>query len=111
MKKHFYHEIVEIDSIHFALNGLELTREEKAELVQLVEESIHHAVMDSLLSELSEKDKKVFLALIIAQDHTEIWQLLDDNIENPREKVKTIAFELRKKMHDDIEEAHTKKTS
>src|SRR6266498_2896401 len=109
MKKHFYHSIAEIKSLHLALDELELTPEEKQELVALAEENLHHAILYTILSELSEKDKKAFLALLIAEDHDEIWNLLKEKISGVEEKVKKVVEDLKKQLHEDIKEAHTKK--
>ena len=62
---HFYHHIVIIDSVHVGLDSLELEPHEKEELVMLAENNLHHAILDAILSELEEGDKKVFLALVL----------------------------------------------
>lgn len=111
MKKHnhFYHHIVVIDSIHIGLDSLDLTPAEKEELLMLAENNIHHAIMDAMLSELEDGDKKVFLALVLSNNHNEIWKLLSFKVKSAEEKIKKVATELVKKFHEDIKEAHTKK--
>jgi hypothetical protein len=107
--KHFYHHLIEIDSIHLALDDLELTPEEKHDLIIIVDDNIDHTVLDTVLSELESGDKKAFLALVVAQDHNEIWDLLSDKVENVEEKIKKAVNTLISKLHEDIREAHKKK--
>ena len=111
MKKHshFYHHVVIIDSIHVGLDSLELEPHEKEELLMLAENNMHHAILDAMLSELEEGDKKVFLALVLSNNHNEIWKLLSFKVKNAEEKIKRVATELIKKFHEDIAEAHKKK--
>src|SRR3989344_1207145 len=61
MQKHFYTHIVEIDSIYAALDEIELGGQEKQELMLIVASHVHQVVVDTVLSELSEEDKKIFL--------------------------------------------------
>lgn len=106
---HFYHHIVIIDSIHIGLDSLNLSPAEKEELVMLAENNIHHAVLDAMLSELESGDKKVFLALVLSNNHNEIWKLLSFKVKGAEEKIKKVASDLIKKFHEDIQEAHKKK--
>ena len=61
MKKYFYSHIVDIESIIGELDGLDLSENERTHLITLFDSSIHHAVLDAILSELSGEDKKLFL--------------------------------------------------
>ncbi|HSA83781.1 MAG TPA: hypothetical protein VLF20_02755 [Patescibacteria group bacterium] len=106
---HFYHHIVIIDSIHIGLDSLELEPHEKEELAMLAENNLHHTIMDTVLSELEEGDKKVFLALVLHNNHNEIWKLLSFKVRDAEEKIKKTAEKFIKQLHDDIKEAHTKK--
>lgn len=111
MKKnnHFYHHLVIFDSIHVGLDSLDLEPHEKDELLMLAENNLHHAILDAMLSEMEEGDKKVFLALVLSNNHNEIWKLLSFKVKDPEEKIKKIATDLITKYHEDIKEAHTKK--
>ena len=60
-KKNFYNHLIVIDTIHVGLDTLELTPEEKQELLDLAENNIHHKVIDTVLSELKSQIKKHFL--------------------------------------------------
>ena len=104
--KHFYHHLVFIDSIHLGLDGFDLEPHEKEELLMLIENNIHHAILDTILSELEAGDKKVFLALVFGGDHNEIWKMLAFKVRGAEEKIKKVADDLIKKFHKDMEEAH-----
>lgn len=107
--KHFYHHLVIIDSVHIGLDSLDLDPSEKEELVMLAENNVHHAILDAMLSELETGDKKVFLALVLSNNHNEIWKMLSFKVSSAEEKIKKVATELIQKFHEDIKEAHKKK--
>ena len=62
-KRHFYSHLVEFESIYVALQEVQLSSQEREHLVSVAESSLHHVVMDAILSELSEGDKKMLLSL------------------------------------------------
>ena len=105
MKQHFYSHIIEISTIHTALNDLDLDDEEKNELIVVVESSIHHVVMDTVLSELSDEDKKALLMHIHEEKHESVWDLLKAKVHNVEEKIKTAVQAITNEFHSDIAEA------
>lgn len=104
-QKHFYSHIIEIDSLYIALDDIELDPEEKTELHGILETTIHHVVIDTVLSELSEEHKKTALSHIAEQKHDDLWTLLKDQIHNVEEKIKSAVHAMKNQMHKDIEEA------
>ncbi len=104
MKKYFYSHIVETESIIEELNMLDLSENEKTHLVTLIDSSIHHAVLDAILSELSGNDKKLFLEHLSRNDNAGIWQMLNNKIKNIEEKIKKAADELKKELKKDIKD-------
>ncbi len=109
MKKHFYSHIIEITPLHSSLDGLELEQEEKAHLLSLIESSLHHAILDTLLSELTDEHKKVFLSFVIKNEHQDAWKLVVTNIPEAEHKIRKTAQSLIDAMHEDIQEAKMKK--
>lgn len=109
MKKHFYSHLIEVDSIHIALDELELSAEERDELATIMESNIHHVVLDTILSELSSYDKKLFLHHLASDKHDEVWNLVHKKVENIEEKIKKAVDDLKKHLHEDIHEAKKKK--
>lgn len=108
MKKHFYSHIVETSSLSLALGDMDLSQEERLHLVSLVESNLHHTILDAVLSELSEEDKKIFLHHVAHNEHDRVWELLNKKVENIEEKIKNAAESLKKELHKDIEDARSK---
>lgn len=106
MKVHFYSHIVETSSISLVLADMDLTQEERKHLIDLAQDNLHHAILDVVLSELSDKDKQEFLRLLAHDEHDQIWKLLTKSVDNIEEKIKSTAAELKKELHKDIEESH-----
>lgn len=109
MKKHFYSHIVEIDSLKIELEQMDISREEREHLLSLAQSNLHHTVLDAILSELSEDDKKTFLSHIASNDHKKIWEFLSKKVENIEEKIKKAADSLKQELHKDVKEAKTKR--
>lgn len=105
MKKHFYSHLVQIDSLVVTLNSMDLSDTEKEELLQIADSSIYHAVLDAVLSELSDKDKKLFLQHLLTDDHGKIWEFLHGKVSNIEDKIKKTADDLTEKLHEDIKDS------
>lgn len=88
MKKHFYSELVEIESIDQELNDLQFSEDEKKDLMHHVHSSIHYTVLDVVLSELPEDHKKRFVELVRENDHEKIWEHVKNNTQEIEEKIK-----------------------
>ena len=101
---HFYSKLVTTDSIVEALNELNLSDDQKAHLLGIVENSLHHAILDAILSELSEKDKHIFLEKLDENDSEKIWKFLNEKIDKIEEKIVQTAESLKKELHQDIQD-------
>lgn len=101
---HFYSQLVKTDSLVTALNELDLSDDQKAHLLGIVESSLHHAILDAILSELSEKDKHIFLEKLDENDTEKIWKFLNEKIDKIEEKIMQVAESLKKELHQDVEE-------
>lgn len=108
MKKHFYSHVIDIESVHASLKGLDLTVEEQQELVIIVETSIHHVILDTVLSELSKEDKRVVLSHLAQEKHSDLWNLLTKKIDKVEAKIHKAVDDLKKDLHKDIQEAKNK---
>jgi predicted transcriptional regulator len=103
--KHFYSHLIEIHEIYFSISELELADEERGHLVSLAEANIHATVINTVLPELSEGDKKVFLKNLVADNHEETWKHLADKVKDIEVKLSKSLQELKKELLTDIEEA------
>lgn len=106
-KKYYYSHLIEIDTLHIALDSLDMKDEEKLEVKDLIEKNLYHTILEAILSELSEEDKKNFLSHLSEDDHEKIWGLLNNQVKNVEEKIKTIAEKVKKDIHDDIKSTKT----
>lgn len=103
-KKQFYSHLVETDSLLIELDKMGMTEDEKAHLISLIDSSIHHTIIDAVLSELSPEDKKIFLTHVLSEEHDKIWELLDKKVDNIEDKIQQAAESLKKELHKDIQE-------
>lgn len=103
-QKHFYSHIVDTTSILIQIGDMEMSHEERVHLLTLAESNIHHAVLDVILSELTEEDKKRFMEHLHSDNHDEIWKLLNSRVKNVEEKIRKAADDLKKELHKDIDD-------
>ena len=92
-----------MDFLLAVLEEMDFSDEQKAHLLSLIDSTIHHTVLDTILSELSEEDKKIFLMYVANDDHKSVWRHLNSKIEHIEEKIKTVVENLKKELHKDIE--------
>lgn len=103
--KYFYTHLIEVEPIITEIDKLDLSDEERKHLATLVDSSLHNTILDAILSELSEEDKRQFLRHVHEDDHDKIWKFLTEKTDNIEEKIKKAAEDLRKELHDDLQEA------
>lgn len=107
--KQFYSHLIEIETIIVELDRMDLTQEQRTHLTELIDSSIHHTILDAILSELSDADKRVFLQHLSAGSHDQIWKFLNEKIDNIEDKIKKAADSLKHELHKDLKEASKKK--
>lgn len=106
--KHFYSHIIEIDSLIIELKNLKMSEDERLHLISLVEANIHTSIINTILSELDEEDKKIFLHHVANEDHTNIWDLLGQKIADVEDKIKEVTRILKQELYNDIKELTSK---
>ncbi len=107
--KYFYSHLIQIESIIVELDKMDLNQEQKDHLANLIDSSLHHTVLDAVLSELSPSDKKVFINHLKEDDQSKIWEFLNGRVDNIEDKVKDAAGDLKSKLHKDLAEAVRRK--
>jgi hypothetical protein len=100
--KHFYGDIVSVDEIIVDLDAMDLTGDQKKELVQLAHMNLHTAIVDAVLSELAEGDKKIFLELLARDEHEKIWNHLNEKVEKIEDKITDAGEQVKKELREDI---------
>lgn len=108
MKKHFYSHFVETSLISLELGDMELTTQERKHLIDLAHVQLHHVILDAVLSELSEADKKRFLSHVARDEHDKVWELLNEKVERVEEKIIRAAEDMKRVLHEDIRKARRK---
>jgi len=102
MKKHFYSEVISLEVVVTTLDELAMSPKEKEHLTLLAEEMLHHKILDMVLTELNEEDKKVFLLLLLDESHDQVWEHLTGKIEDLHTKLKSVAKEIEESLLEDI---------
>lgn len=102
--KHFYAHLIETTDITVELAEMELTPDERIHLISLIEANIHSTVVETVLSNLTEEDKKVFLKNLVSNDHQIIWGHLKNKAKNIEEKIIKSVEALKKEFYKDIKE-------
>lgn len=104
MIKHFYSYHVETDSLIIDINSLEIEEHEKNHLISLAESQIHHGIINTIMNELSNQDKKLFLYHLNTKDHDKIWKFLHIKIDKIEEKIQAAANAIKTELHKDIKQ-------
>ncbi|MBI2018014.1 hypothetical protein HYS92_03100 [Candidatus Daviesbacteria bacterium] len=107
--KTFYSHLIEVESLIVELDSLDLTPEQKLHLTSIVDSSLHHTILDAILSQLSQEDKIIFLRHLEENNHDKIWQFLNNKVDNIESKVKDAAENLKKELQEDIKKSKEKK--
>ena len=105
MKRFFYHDIIDFEWISAELDMLSLSKEEKEELAAIAHLHLHEVILDTILSELSERDKKVFLANLHYDSSEKTWKHLNENIDKIEDKIIKISADLKAELKKDLADA------
>ena len=101
---YFYAHIVDTDNVRNELELLDMTDDEKNHLLMTVESSMHHVVINTLLTDLPEEHKQAFMTHLAQDDHANIWEVLKKAFEKPEEKIRDAAAKLKQEFINDIRE-------
>lgn len=101
----FYSRLIEIESIVIELDQMDLTDEQKTHLAILVDSSLHHAILDAILSQLTDVDKRVFISHLNEGNHDRIWKFLNEKVDKVEDKIRKASDDLKKELHKDLKEA------
>lgn len=107
--KYFWTHLIELDSLIIELDKLDLTDEQRHHLANLLDSSIHHTILDAILSELSDQDKRVFVQHLNEGDHKKIWKFLNEKVRGVEDKIKKAAEDLKNELHEDLKKAKRSK--
>jgi len=103
-KKTFYHHLVSTEEISIELDKLGLSEHERIELLEIAENTIHYTIIDIVLSELKEEDKKTFLEHHVKSNHETTLRYLKEKIDDLESRIKESAEILKSNFLKDIKE-------
>lgn len=106
--KYFYTSLVEISDITLDLGEIELSPDERVHLISLAHANIHSSVINIVLSNLPDEEKKVFLKNLVSQNHEQTWKHLKDNVSDIEDKIKKSINSVKKELREDIQSSKTK---
>lgn len=102
----FYLKYIQIEQVLEELHELDLSNEERHHLASLFDSTLHNAILDEILSNLSERDKKLFIDEVNKDPQNEkLMDFLSERVENIEEKIKKVADDLVAEMHEDVRQA------
>lgn len=107
-QKYFYSQLVSIDSIADNLDSLDIKENEKEELLDIAHIHLHQTIIDSILLELSEVDKKKFLELLVSGENEKVWKHLNEKVEKIEDKIERAANQIKSELKDDIKKVREK---
>ena len=103
--KYFYSHLIKIESIIIELDKMDLTDEQKSHLASYVDSSLHHAILDAILSELTDQDKRIFIQHLNKGDHNKIWRFLTEKVDGVEDKIEKASEDLKEELHKDVKNA------
>lgn len=104
--RYFYSYLIEIESLIGALDELNLKDHHKHNLAALIDSSLHYTILDAILSELSEEDKKYFLKRLSKDPESlELMDFLNSRVDKIEDKIKSSAKQLKEELRREIKEA------
>lgn len=102
MTKYFYSHLISLDLLSQDLDTLNLTKKEKQELMDLAHTHTHQRITESILSLLSDEDKKKFLELLAYGKDEKIWKHLNEKVEKIEDKITDASKSIEKELRSDI---------
>ncbi len=105
MKKYFYHEILDLEWIEAEIDALDVSDIEKKKLADMARYELHQTILEAVLSELSDREKKVFLANVNYDTNERTWNHLVKNIEKIEDKIKNVSETLKRDLKQDLSDA------
>ena len=104
--RHFYSHIVKIEEVTVELDELDLTDSQRKHLAEILDSTVHHIVLDTVLTKLGEEDRMTFLAKLRKdpEDQT-LMTYLVERVENIEGEIDIAIVSLKEELIADIKEA------
>lgn len=96
----FYDHLIIVEEIHFVLDDLSVSVEEKQQLLDLFDETMHHTVLTVLLDLLPADKRDTFLQEFIKRPHDpKLLTLLSElGVSNPEKQIHKTVTATKKRL-------------
>lgn len=102
--KFFYQKLVTITDIKNLLENQDLALEEKEELLILTKDTLHHRIIETVLTHLPEEHHQDFLTAFTEKPHDKgILGFLKEKVEDIEEKIIEIVEKVKQEILADLE--------
>lgn len=106
---YFYSHLVAAHNLIVALDELELSPAQKHHLTKLADSTVHHEILDLILSQLSPEDKIIFIKMLNENPRDKkLLDFLNTKIEKIEDQIQDTAKKLHQELHEDIKESKRK---
>lgn len=109
LQKYFYSHLIDDDVLETELDILEISDTEKDDLMELSHVHVHQTVMDAILSVLGHSDKQRFMELVAEGEDEQIWEHLNEKVDNIEDKITVAAKQIKKELRKDIKKTKSSK--
>lgn len=110
-RKAFYSSLVDLEDLEAEINNFPLSDEERYEIIHIVDDILHHKVMDSIMNILPVEHHKKFVEWFSQTPHDQ--ELLDFLREHattdPEAKILTVTEVVKREIVFDLLQAKPKK--
>lgn len=103
MKKQFYSHLINIERFEKRIERFDLYENERHEIITIFHETIHHTVVNIILTELDEENKKTFFKRVQQDDHSYLWDDLSKKISKLEEKIKEAKNSIEEEIIKEID--------
>jgi hypothetical protein len=105
--KIFYDHLIEIEEIEVELDRHEINSDDREELLRIIDENIHHDVLNLILTSLSKEKHEPFLTKFHQTPHdVELLKYLKEEInEEIEERIKEEIKKVKKEVLSEIKRA------
>src|SRR3989338_7273636 len=107
MSKLFYDHLIVIEEIITVLDGHDVSDEGKKELLETIDETMHHHIFDTILTHLPKKHHETFLEKVTREPHNEsiLSFLKEKTTVDIEDEIKKAAKQLKQKIRDEIKKS------
>jgi len=103
MSRIFYDELLVLDNLAIKLRGVVESREEMEELWAVIDDLVHHRVLEAILDELPREHHEEFLSILADKPHDEQNLVyLSRKIEGVEDKILGVVSELEKELLEEL---------